>query len=156
MAEPTRGQLTMPQQAVKQSEKAAPAGEQITYLPGPEDSPMVKWGGHTFHANLPKMVNDTALVERARGNRFFKVGAFVASDAVATRDEPVSPKTPEQYRAHAIGWLKTMTSVDELDRKWAGEETLRMACGVGSDDLEYLSELFAPIRSDLRKRDMAS
>lgn len=130
-------------------------GEQVTYRPGPDDPPSVKWAGHTFHANVPKQVTNPDLIERAKGNKFFKVGAFdTAKDSVPTAEAPPTPKTPEQYRAHAVAWLKTMRSVDELDMKWASEETLRMACEVGTDDIDYLMSLFQPKRAELRKREM--
>lgn len=129
-------------------------GDFITYTPGPHDPTSVKWAGITFHANVPKMVNDADHLERARSNKFFKVGEFTAADAVATRDEAPSPKTSDQYRAHAVAWFKTMQSVDDLDRKWQAEETLRMSCGVGMDDIEYLAGLSGPLRAELRKRDM--
>lgn len=147
------------QQAASQDRQAqsvapvTPAGEDITYLPGPEDPPQIKWGGHHFNANVPKRVTNQDMIKMARGNKYFKVGAFKPSDAVPTREEPEAPKTPEQYRAHAIAWLKTMQSVDQLDRKWAAEETLRMSCEVGFDDVEYLMSLMGPVRAELRKRD---
>jgi hypothetical protein len=50
--------------------------EQVTYLPGLEDPPMVEWAGRTFHAFVPKTVTNADLIERARGNRFFRVGAI--------------------------------------------------------------------------------
>ena len=133
----------------------APKTEQVTYTPGPDDPTSVKWHGYTFHANVPKAVANADLVERARGNKFFKVGEFTESDVVTTREEPPAPKTAEQYRAHAVAWFKQMQSVEQLDTKWQGEETLRMSCGVGSDDLEYLGHLSGPLRAELRKRDMA-
>lgn len=135
---------------------AAPAkkSEQVTYVPGPEDPVSVQWAGHIFHANVPKAVENAEVIASARLNKFFKVGEFKPGDAVPTRDEPQEPKTPEQYRAHAIAWLKTMQTVNQLDEKWQGEETLRMKCGVGTDDIELLMGLFQPKRAELRKRDM--
>lgn len=129
-------------------------GDHVTYRPGPDDPTSVKWSGHVFHANIPKHVKNADLIEKARSNKFFHVGEFTEKDAVVTRDEPPSPKTPEQYRAHAVAWIKTMTSVDQLDQKWQGEETLRMSCEVGTDDIEYLSGLIQPLRFELRKREM--
>lgn len=132
------------------------ASEQITYLPAEGDPTSVKWMGLVFHANVPKTVTNAALIEKAKGNKFFKVGAFdPASDAVKVEETP-EPKTPEQYRAHAVAWLKSVKSVDALDLKWQAEETLRMACGVGSDDIEYLMSLLEPKRAELRKAEQAS
>ena len=73
----------------------APKTEQVTYTPGPDDPTSVKWHGYTFHANVPKAVANADLVERARGNKFFKVGEFTESDVVTTREEPPAPKTAE-------------------------------------------------------------
>ena len=127
-------------------------GELITYLPGPQDPPSVKWNGVLFHANTPKLVTSEKHIEMARGNRFFKVGAFESKDAVPTREEDhPSPKTPEQYRTHAVAWFKTAQNARELDDKWIAEESLRETCGVGTDDLDYLMSLFMPKRAELHK-----
>lgn len=130
--------------------------EQVTYRPGPEDPAQVKWNRHVFHANIPKMVHDQALIEKARANKFFHVGPFnPATDAVPVV-ETTLPKTAPQYRAWAVAWLKEMRSERELDERWAKEETLRIDCEVGADDLEYLGTLFEPKRYELRKIDRAA
>ena len=132
------------------------ASEQITYLPAEGDPTSVKWMGHMFHANVPKTVTNAALIEKAKTNKFFKIGAFdPATDAVKV-EETTEPKTPEQYRAHAVAWLKRIKSVDALDLKWQSEETLRIACEVGSDDIEYLMSLIEPKRAELRKAEQAA
>jgi hypothetical protein len=141
---------------VKPDDSGEPlASEQITYLPADGDPPSVKWLGHTFHANVPKTVTNATLIEKAKTNKFFKLGAFdPAVDGVKV-EETTLPKTPEQYRAHAVAWIKRVASVDELDLKWQGEETLRMSSGAGSDDVEYLMSLLEPKRAELRKAEQA-
>ena len=130
--------------------------ETVTYLPGPEGPASTKWMGHVFHANAPKTVTNALLIEKARTNRHFKVGAFdPAKDTVETVEAAPGPKTSDQYRAHAVAWLKKMQSVDDLDRKWASEEVLRIKCEVGTDDIDFLRDLFEPYRAELRKREMA-
>lgn len=129
--------------------------ETVTYLPGPEDPPQVKWAGYIFRANTPRTVTNAELIEKARGNKHFKVGAFDPSrDGVEAMEQSPGPKTSDQYRAHAVAWLKKMESVDELDRKWASEEVLRIDCEVGADDIDFLRDLFNPKRAELRKREM--
>lgn len=125
--------------------------EQVTYRPGPEGPASTMWHGITFHANVPKTVTHASLIEAARTNRFFKVGEFTAADAVPTTNEAPLPKTSEQYRAHFVGWLPKVSSIAEFDAKWMSEESLRMACGTGSDDLEFMRGLAAPKLGDLRK-----
>ena len=132
-----------------------PVSEEITYLPGPEDGVKTTWHGIVFHANVPKTVTKPLLIEQARTNKFFHVGPFDAAKAVAIAEQPPSPKTPEQYRAHAVAWLKTVKNVDELDMKWAGEETLRIECEAGTDDVDYLMSLILPKRAELRKMEQA-
>jgi hypothetical protein len=56
----------------------------ITYLPDPEDPPSVRWQGHVFHANMPKKVHQSALIEKARANRFFRVGNSPRQGTVST------------------------------------------------------------------------
>jgi hypothetical protein len=132
----------------------AAVSEQVTYIPRDGDPAKVTWRGLVFHANAPKTLTDAAHIEAARNNKWFKVGPFdPATDGVPS-EASLQPKTPEQYRAHAIEWFKKAKSVDEIDTKWTQEETLRMACGVGSDDLEYLMGLFTPMRGELRKREI--
>lgn len=148
----------MAQQSAK-SEQAKPQakaqGEQVTYRPGPEGPVQVKWGGYIFHANVPRAdIKDAELIERAKRNKFFHVGDFnPVTDAVPVKEDQPAPKTAEQYRAHAAAWIKTAQSVDELDTHWQNEETLRIACGVGTDDLEYIGTLFNPKRAELKKKD---
>jgi hypothetical protein len=149
---------------------AAPAAEayteQVTYLPGEGDNPSIKWGGITLHANVPKELEAHAegtpqqrlmhgLIERARTNKFFHVGEFDAKNAVATQEQFAQPKTPEQYRAHVVRWLPNVMSEGELDHKWMSEEPLRQACGVGADDLDWLSTFIAPKRHELHKQGQA-
>ena len=128
--------------------------EQITYLPGEEDPPKVLWNGITFYANMPRAVSDPRMIEQARANPFFHVGAFDPDKhSVKLRAQTKEPKTPEQYRAHAVAWLNKVESVADLDARWAREEVLRIQCGVGADDLDFLSHLFRPKRGELEKRD---
>lgn len=126
--------------------------EQVTYLPGPDDPPSVKWRGHVFHANVPKTVTNSALIEQARGNRAFHVGPFDPSIHVRS-DEPTPPKTAEGYRAWAVGWLKKVESVDDLCERWANEGKLRESLEVGWDDFHYLSSLFQPKLDELLRRE---
>jgi len=176
MAEVQQPQLTEIQKRQRAAVKAPPAElklsgtvtETVTYLPGPDDPVQTKFAGHVFTANVPKTIagdhdadpktaayRSAQLIETAKKNRFFKVGEFNASrDGVAV-EEQNKPQTAEQYRAHAVAWLKTVDSVEKLDTKWIDEEPLRQQCEVGYDDIEYLRSLFVPKREELRKRDAA-
>lgn len=176
MAEVQTPQLTEIQKRQRAAVKPPPAelklsgtvSEQVTYLPGPEDPVSVKFAGHVFNANVPKTIEgdhdadpktrayqNAQLIEKARRNKFFKVGDFnAARDGVAVEQQE-KPSSAEQYRAHAVKWLQKVESVDELDTKWIAEEPLRAACEVGLDDLDYLGSIFGPKRAELRKRDAA-
>jgi len=126
--------------------------EHVTYLPSEGDPIKTTWMGITFHANVPKEVTNQALIAKAKQNRFFKVGDFnPARDRVSVENTPL-PKTSEQYRAHAVAWIKTVESVDDLDTRWQSEETLRMHCGVGTDDIEWLQDFLGPKRHELKRR----
>ena len=52
-----------------------------------------------------------------------------------------APKTPEEYRAHAMAWIVAARGMDDLER-WDDEEALREKCGVGDDDLKFLQPHF--------------
>ncbi|MBV8474519.1 MAG: hypothetical protein JO107_10270 [Hyphomicrobiales bacterium] len=160
MPDPARPVLTLPN---KQKPAAAPPelnpplnapaapdeGEDVTYIPGPHDPVEVKWRGHAFKANVPKRVKDAEMIEAARGNRHFRVGAE-ALDA-PNPNEP--PKTAMGYRAWALNWMKGVESVDDLVSKWAGDRVLRQTCEVGSDDIAYLGTLIEPKLRALRLRE---
>jgi hypothetical protein len=127
--------------------------EQVTYLPGPEDSPQTKFAGQTFAANIPKTVQlPKSVFERLRGNPFFKVGAFDAHKDAVKAAPITTPTTPEQYKAHAVAWFKTADSLHEFDERWTEEEALRQQCDVGAEDLDYLSSLARPRRGELKKK----
>lgn len=141
--------------AARRGRPPKPKPENVTYRPGEQDPPSVKWRGRTFHANVPVWIDDADFIEAARNNRHFFVGEFDQDKhGVPTVEQPSRPKTSEQYRVHFVNWLRTVTSVDELDTKWQAEETLRLACEVGSDDIDYMMTLFGPKRAELRKRDI--
>lgn len=129
------------------------ASEQVTYLPDPEDPPQVKYGGHTFSANLPKTVAlPQSMIERLRHNRFFKLGAFdPKTDAV--KAAPITlPKTADEYQVHAIKWFRDVQSLHDFDERWTAEEPLRQACEVGAEELDYLASLSRPRRAELKKK----
>lgn len=129
--------------------------QDVTYVPGPSDPASVTWRGQVFYANTPKTISDPAHLDAAAGNRFFKVGVFDRNEASQVQ-APDMPKTSEQYRAHVIRWLTRVGTVGELTQRWEVEEPLRIACDVGTDDIEFLMGLIGPKREELRKVEMAA
>lgn len=127
---------------------AARASEPVTYLPQDGDPAKTRWRGTMFHANIPVAISDPDMLAAARSNKFFHVGEGAPHVVV---EETLEPKTPEQYRAHVVGWLKTVETMRELDDKWEAEEVLRIHVGAGTDDIEYLKTLLGPKREELRK-----
>lgn len=136
--------------------KAAAVGESVTYLPKDGDPAKVKWGGRMFHANVPLKISDPVLLDKARKNKWFHVGEGAPHVEV---EETSEPKTPEQYVAHCVAWLKALEPEGgerALDDRWAAEESLRMSCGVGTSDLDYLATLISPKRGELRRASQAA
>lgn len=153
-----------------------PVQEQVTYVPGKEDQPTAMWGGHKFTANVPVTIKGHSgdpkkgeckpheranydLIEKARKNKFFRVGEFdPQKDSVPLREpQGHAPETPDQYRAHAIDWAKQIVAgqgatIGQFNAKWEDEEGLRIKCGVGTDDLELLNSVIGPLRAELQKR----
>lgn len=138
-----------------------PVTETITYMPGDGDPPSVKWGGHTFQANVPKEITGHAegnsrdqlnmqIIESARTNKHFRVG-----NAQRKRDAMSAPQTAEEYRAYAVGWIKdpSISSTKGLIERLAKDRTLQMACEVGTDDYSYISTLFMPRLHELARAD---
>lgn len=154
------------QQAIEETEPAPePVTETLTYIPGPSDPVQVTWGGHTFKANVPKEVRGWAagtereklnaiVIESARGNRHFIVG-----NAKPKRDPVKDPETPEEYRGYFTEWLKSPafsapdTHAEDLISRFAKDRELQAACGVGSDDYEFMQALFVPKLHELAKSD---
>ena len=127
--------------------------QQVTYLPDPEDPPQVKFAGHTFSANTPKTIElAKSVVERLRNNRFFKVGAFDPKTDTVKAQPITVPKTADEYQVHAVKWFKDVQSLHEFDERWTFEETLRQACEVGAEELDYLAHLARARRGELKKK----
>lgn len=150
---------------VEETEPAVePVTETITYLPGEGDKASVLWGGHTFHANVPKEITGHAegtaaqklnlhLIERARENRLFAVG-----DGKPKRQAATVPATAEQYRAYLVDWLKdpSIQHADQLIARFAKDRELQADCEVGSDDYAYIATLFMPKLHELARIDELS
>lgn len=135
--------------------------ETITYVPGPMDPPLVKWGGHTFHANIPKEITGHAegsareklnlnMIESARGNKYYRVG-----NARATRDVAALPNTSNEYRAYMVDWLKdpSLDHAEKLIARFVRDRDLQLSCEVGADDYAYLATLFMPRLHELSHAD---
>jgi hypothetical protein len=158
--EMTFGEPATTDDPVVQAAPSGPVTETVTYCPGREDPVSVEWGGHTFHANVPKEItghpDGTAaeqinhhIIERARDNRQFMVG-----DQRKPRDAIAQPVTSDEYKTHMISWMmEPFRHVEDLIGKFASERNLQAACGVGSDDYDYLGSLFMPKLMALARAD---
>lgn len=119
----------------------------ITYTPiHPGDPADTLWNRHRFRANVPVKPQDVTgglsareMVEAARGNPWFAVEGEEQAKAI-----PSIPETPEQYRMHAIAWIRTSNDSKEMARRWRAEEDLRVQCGVADDDVEYIQGIYRP------------
>jgi hypothetical protein len=123
----------------KKEEPKKEPGELVMYCPSPGDPIKTKWRGVEFNANVPVRIFDAEHIEAARGNRQFSVGNKGPDD-----DNPGPPTTAMEYRGHVVDWLKTISTVDQFVAEWARDRTLRMACEVGVDDVNYLGTLIEP------------
>ena len=151
--------------APRQPEETLPISEPVTetliYVPGEGDPPIVQWGGHKFHANVPKEITGNAdgserdrlnlhIIERARDNKHFRV-----SGQKPKRDPAALPKTAEEYRAYMITWLKdpAIQHADDLIARFTKDRELQSMCEVGADDYAYLGTLFMPRLHELARAD---
>lgn len=144
------------------------ATTKVTYVPvHPSDPSEMVWNGVTFRANVPveldpirhsyfvpivkKWIDPVTQEPRSKANEERISMAELAKTNPSFRvegEEPVAkptkgkaPKTPEEYRAHAMAWIKDAESIDDLAR-WDDEEALRTKCGCGEDDVGYLQPFF--------------
>lgn len=121
-------------------------GEEVTYMPGYGDPSVTKWRGHTFKAGEPKVIKDADHIEAARGNRFFRVGKGGSAG-----DNPNRPPANEmEYRAHVVRWMDKEQTVEDIIKRFAGERKLREECGVGEEDLKWLSTIVEPKLRQMR------
>lgn len=138
--------------------ETAPESETITYMPGTEDPVSTKFFGHTFHANVPKIVTNAELIKKLREhpNPFFKLGQFnPETDHAPPEGFTGEPKTAEQYRAHAVTWIKKCKDIEDLAKTWVAEQRVREMCDFGTDDYAWLGTIFIPTMHELaRKADM--
>lgn len=134
-----------------QPEAPKDEGEELTYLPGPGDPATIKWRGVEFKANIPKRITDADHIAAARLNRFFRVGKDDPKDP--GRNPNDGPKTPMEYRAHVIAWIKTCESVEDVVKHWSDDRVLRQTCEVGSDDITWLGAIVEPKLSDFRRKE---
>lgn len=138
-----------------------PITETVTYVPGPMDPVRITWCGHTFEANISKEIKghaggtereklNASLIERARENKHFRVG-----NAKAKRDPAKDPATAEEYRFYIVEWLKlpSFDHAEDLIARFSKERDLRQVCGVGTDDYDFIGNLFMPKLHELAKRD---
>lgn len=131
-------------------EPAAKPGEiMVTYIPRDIGDPVeTTWNDHRFVANVPRPVSHEGMIAQAKNNPWFKVDGHDPAEGVKA-DGP--PTDSEGYRRHAIAWFKTVTSAAEMKERWEAEDDLRKACGVGTDDLEYLDKLYTPRLAELTR-----
>lgn len=143
-------------------DKTKPVEETITYEPGLQDPPSTRWGGHTFHANVPKKITGRPdgteqerinhhIIERVRdGNP-----SFTAGDAKAPKKKKVElPTDANGYKAYMIGWLQDQfDSAEALIERFVRDRDLQITCEVGAEDFAYLGSLFLPKLSKLAKAD---
>lgn len=156
-----------PRQSAGDDEQASePVTESITYLPGDGDPAFVKWGGHTFKANVPKEITghldgttteklNHHIIESARANPAFSVGG--KKTRKKSDDLPTDQKG---YRAYMVAWLKeekdgasVFQHAEQLIARFAQDRDLQAKCEVGFDDYQYLGSLFMPKLHELAAAD---
>lgn len=147
-------------------EVSKPVTDTITYIPGNGDPAAVKWGGHTFHANVPKDIKGNPdgsdreqlnhqLIEAARTNPVFRLGSEKGPRRVKGHG---TPKSADEYRRYFVGWFNdaNIDSAEALISRFAKDRELQAACEVGTDDYAVIRDLFMPKLSDLAKADELS
>lgn len=130
--------------------KPEPKGTMVTYVPREGDPASVVWRGVTFHANKPVAVKHDEHLDQCKSNPWFNVEGHDPS-AAPVGDDLVVPTDSEGYRRYSVAWFKKAQSSKDMQARWESEEGLRVKCGVGTDDLEYLNKLYVPRLAELKK-----
>jgi hypothetical protein len=144
----------------------------VTYVPQSASDPHVKpMNGINFPANVPVELDPknrahgynqlvriekedpvtgrkmyeyketwVSLIETLKGHSDFQIEG--EAPAVRKAGRPRSPKTPDEYRSYAQGWISGSEDADELLQRWDDEANLREKIGVGDDDVSYLRPFF--------------
>lgn len=153
----------------KSRQPPLPAGKRtrtFVYRPLDEgDRLEVEQGGVRFRANVPVEVADTVTIMQLltesretpdgprtkaierhvplykvlEGNPWFEIDGVQPERKKATAR---LPESADQYRGYAISWIAASMSAAAMDKRWAGEESLRQRCGVSVADLGYVRPFF--------------
>lgn len=132
----------------------------VTYAPIDAADPVrTKMAGLSFEANVPREVNESTHPEAARNarvNPWFKIEGEPDTAPQKNRGgRPANPKTAEDYRAWAIGWINRAEDARSLRERWEAEQKMREACGVGEDDLDFIELIMQPRLHHLDMADAA-
>lgn len=138
-----------------------PGEVMVTYVPQKDDPVETVWNSHRFVANVARPVKDPQMISQAKSNPWFEVEGHEKS---VDESHGAPPKDSDGYRRYAVDWFKATDWYGmkddqsrphpnslEFEERWESEEKLREACGVGSDDLEYLNKLLTPRLAELKK-----
>lgn len=168
-------------QAETKARRGRPPGSgkvsaEITYIPGPDDPAKALCYGIEFRANVPVTVpysktvealirKETAgpegeirsrgvatrisVVELARGNPSFAVDGVLPPERKMGNQR--LPTDADQYRGYALGWIRTASTLRQLDQRWEGEEALREKCGCESKDMGFLAPFLEMRREQLKE-----
>lgn len=140
-----------PQTPLPAAPKAAEKkGTMVTYVPRHGDNVTTSFRGVEFVANKPVSISDPEHLEQLKLNPWFNVEGHNPA-AIPVADDLVVPTDSEGYRRYAIAWFKKVEKSAEMKERWESEEALRIKCGVGTDDLEYLNKLYGPRFAELKK-----
>ena len=94
-----------------------------------------------------------SMIELAKTNPHFQVeGEVVPAAARRSPGRHKPPKTADEYRDHAIGWITAADDHDKLAERWNDEEALRERCGIGDEDIGYLRLIFDAKHYELKKQ----
>ncbi|XUM21063.1 hypothetical protein ACRAVF_27255 [Bradyrhizobium oligotrophicum S58] len=134
---------------------------ELTYHPGDGDPPSVKWGPHTFHANIAKAITgrdggteretlNHHIIQRARDNPHFSVDGQRSK-----RGKIGTPKDADEYKRYFVGWLKneTFDCVDDLLDRFVRDRNLQISAELAPEDFAWMRDLFNPRLHDLAKAD---
>jgi hypothetical protein len=144
--------------------ETAPSGfAKVVWHPGEGDPGEMTMNGIKFKANVPVNLLLSKTISYPERKEYFHIDGTMQSKGMEVKKSMVDilrtnpafsvdgvreprkaaeaklPRDADEYRGYALDWIRKSTSLDQLVRRWDGEQELRDRCGCVEKDISYLA-----------------